>query len=51
MQQHSHQCWQMADTKGTVREQEEVTVVPTRNIPAASCTSLGCLELNIVSVF
>lgn len=27
VQQHSHQWWQTADTKGTVGEQEEVTVV------------------------
>lgn len=51
MQQRSRQCWQIADSKGTVGEQEKVTVVPTRTIPAASCSAPGFLELNMVSDF
>lgn len=51
VQQHSHQCWQIADTKWTVGEQEKVTVVPTRSVPPASCTSPGFLELSVLSVY
>lgn len=54
VQQRSHERWQIADIKGTVGEQEQVTVVPTQSIPTASCTvpkALGFLELNMVSGF